>query len=397
MAVEYYVTMLGEFTISYKNKKVYDQSNRSKKPWNLLEYLVANRGRSITQDELMDLLWDENESDNPSGALKVLLHRVRKSVETIMPDNGEDLVILKRGEYCWNPNITTRTDVEEFEELCKSADDTSKPAKERMSLYNEAITLYKGDYLPRNNEGWVIPRTSYYHAMFLNAVKTLTALYNEEQRYEDIVTLCRKAVSIEKLDDDIYYELINSLYMSGRQTEALQQYSDATDMFYKKFGITPSNKLKSLYKTVMQTTKSLETDIGIIKDELCEKGEAQGAFFCEYEFFKDIYQLEARACARSGDSIYLCLITLISTIDEEVPLKTMNRAMEDLNFAVNDTLRKGDVFARYSISQYVILLPTATYENVEMIMKRISSAFYRKYMKKDIGIQYKLQPLDPKV
>ena len=49
------------------------------------------------------------------------------------------------------------------------------------------------------------------------------------------------------------------------------------------------------------------------------------------------------------------------------------------------------------MSQYVILLPTASYENVEMIMKGISSAFYRKYMKKDIGIQYKLQPLDPKM
>ena len=71
--------------------------------------------------------------------------------------------------------------------------------------------------------------------------------------------------------------------------------------------------------------------------------------------------------------------------------------MEDVQFAINETLRRGDVLARYSMSQYVILLPTASYENVEMIMKRISSAFYRKYMKKDIGIQYKLQPLDPKV
>ena len=43
MKQEYYVTMLGEFTISFKNKKIYDQSNRSKKPWNLIEYLMANR------------------------------------------------------------------------------------------------------------------------------------------------------------------------------------------------------------------------------------------------------------------------------------------------------------------------------------------------------------------
>lgn len=397
MRAEYNITMLGEFTISYKNKKIYDQSNRSKKPWNLLEYLVANRGHAIPQDELTDLLWDPDESDNPSGALKVLLHRVRKSLETIMPDSGEELIILKRGEYSWNREVVTNVDVDVFEQLCKQAADTSLPTAERVELYNKAFALYKGDFLPRNGEGWVIPISTYYHKLYLKAVSEITEIYYEARKYDEIVSLCRKAISIEKLDESLYYNLINALFQSGRQADALQEYSDATDMFYRKFGITPSAELKSLYKTIIKTTKSLETDINIIKEALCEKGEAQGAFFCEYEFFKDVYQLEARACARSGDSIYLCLITLSSTTEEEPTLKSMNRAMEDLMLAINETLRKGDVFARYSVCQYVFLLPTASFENVEMIMKRISSAFYRKYMKKDIGLQYKLQPLDPKI
>ncbi|MBO4504955.1 MAG: winged helix-turn-helix domain-containing protein [Lachnospiraceae bacterium] len=397
MKQEYYVTMLGEFTISFKNKKIYDQSNRSKKPWNLIEYLMANRDRTVSQEELTDLLWDDSESDNPSGALKVLLHRARKSLEPVMPEDGEDLIVLKRGEYSWNRDVVTKVDTDEFELLCNRASDKKASKEERINLYSEALALYKGDFLPRNNEGWVIPISSYYHKIYMNAVRELIALYYEGQRYEEIINVCRKALTVEKLDESLYFDLINALYKSGQQAEALKQYSDSTDMFYKRFGITPSPELKSLYKTIVKTTKSIETDIGIIKEDLCEQGEAQGAFFCEYEFFKDVYQLEARACARSGDSIYLCLITLSSTTDEDAPLKVMNRAMEDLQFAINETLRRGDVLARYSMSQYVILLPTASYENVEMIMKRISSAFYRKYMKKDIGIQYKLQPLDPKM
>ena len=397
MRQEYYVTMLGEFTISYKNKKIYDQSNRSKKPWNLIEYLVTNRGKNVSQEELTDLLWDKNESDNPSGALKVLLHRARKSLEPVMQENGEELINLKRGEYSWNHEIVTKVDTDEFEELCKEASDTAKSPEERIELYNRALALYKGDFLPRNNEGWVIPIASYYHKIFIGAVREIIALYYDAQDYEAIINICRKAISIEKLDEKLYFDLINALFKSGQQAEALKQYSDSTDMFYKKFGITPTDELKSLYKTIVKTTQSLETDIGIIKEALAEQGEAQGAFYCEYEIFKDVYQIEARACARSGDSIYLCLITLSSTTDEDPTIKVMNRAMDDLRFAVNETLRKGDVFTRYSVSQYVILLPTASYENVEMIMKRISSAFYRKYMKKDIGIQYKLQPLDPKV
>ncbi|MBR5732694.1 MAG: winged helix-turn-helix domain-containing protein, partial [Lachnospiraceae bacterium] len=210
MKQEYYVTMLGEFTISFKNKKIYDQSNRSKKPWNLIEYLMANRDRTVSQEELTDLLWDDSESDNPSGALKVLLHRARKSLEPVMPEDGEDLIVLKRGEYSWNRDAVTKVDTDEFELLCNRASDKKASKEERIDLYSEALALYKGDFLPRNNEGWVIPISSYYHKIYMNAVRELIALYYEGQRYEEIINVCRKALTVEKLDESLYFDLINA-------------------------------------------------------------------------------------------------------------------------------------------------------------------------------------------
>lgn len=391
----YNVTTFGEFTISFRSRKVNDQSNRSKKPWNLLEYLVVNCDRTIPQEELLDLLWDEDSSDNPQGALKVLLHRVRKSLEVLNPETTE-FIVLKRGEYAWKPEGDTVFDCRQFEELCESASDKTRSSVERIGLYKQAFEIYKGDFLPRNGESWVIPIRDYYHSIFIKAVLEAVEIYNEESKYQEIIALCRKAIAVEKVDEKLYYHLISALYKAGQQAEALKEYSNSTDMFYKEFGITPSAQLKSLYKVIAKSTKNLETDINIIKEALQEEGEATGAFECEYEFFKDIYQLEARACARSGDSIYLCLITLNSTSDQEPTIKVMNRAMSDALLAINETLRKGDVVARYSVSQYVLLLPTAAFENVESIMKRISSTFYRKHMKKDISLQYKLLPLDPK-
>ncbi|MBP5160075.1 MAG: winged helix-turn-helix domain-containing protein [Lachnospiraceae bacterium] len=393
---DYHITMLGEFSIAYKNHRVYDQSNRSKKPWNLLEYLITYKDKDISQKELIDLLWAGETSDNPAGALKVLLHRVRKSLEEIEPESGEELIILKRGNYKWNPNLSCSIDADVFDELCTKAADDTLPRDERIELYKRAFDLYKGDFLPRNShESWVIPIASYYHQVFIKSVFAYIEILEDESRFSDIETITRHALTIDPLDEKLYYHLIQALYKSGKQQEALQQYSTATDLFYKKFGITPSDELKSLYRVVVRTTKSLETDISTIKEALREKGEASGAFMCEYEFFKDIYQLEARACARSGDSIYLCLITINKLSGDTPSIKALNRSMDDLLFAINETLRKGDVVSRYSVSQYVLMLPTTTYENVEMIMKRITSSFYRKYVKKDVTLQYKLQPLDP--
>lgn len=69
--------------------------------------------------------------------------------------------------------------------------------------------------------------------------------------------------------------------------------------------------------------------------------------------------------------------------------------MEHLNHAIRGSLRCSDVYTRYSISQYIILLPTVTMEKGEMVMKRILSNFRRLYSRKDLIVDYKLQPVIP--
>ena len=59
------------------------------------------------------------------------------------------------------------------------------------------------------------------------------------------------------------------------------------------------------------------------------------------------------------------------------------------------SLRCSDVFTRYSISQYLILLPTVTIEKGEMVLKRIISNFRKLYNRKDITVEIRLQPVLP--
>ena len=81
-------------------------------------------------------------------------------------------------------------------------------------------------------------------------------------------------------------------------------------MFYSQFGITPSKEFMAIYKRVIKMTNDVQTDLTVIKSGLQEVEDAKGAFFCEYEIFKEIYQLEARAQSRSGQTIFLCLLTI---------------------------------------------------------------------------------------
>ena len=64
-----YVNMLGEFSITIGSQVIMDRNNQSKKPWSLLEYLITFRDRNIPVEELIDLFWKDEASNNPAGAL----------------------------------------------------------------------------------------------------------------------------------------------------------------------------------------------------------------------------------------------------------------------------------------------------------------------------------------
>ena len=54
-----HVQMLGTFSITLGEARVDDSSNRSKKIWLLLAYLIYNRDRTVSQEELIRLLWGD--------------------------------------------------------------------------------------------------------------------------------------------------------------------------------------------------------------------------------------------------------------------------------------------------------------------------------------------------
>ena len=53
----------------------------------------------------------------------------------------------------------------------------------------------------------------------------------------------------------------------------------------------------------------------------------------------------------------------------------IEKGMEQLESVLLNNLRKGDVIARWSSNQYVLMLPGLAYEHGEKVMQRIKNAF----------------------
>ena len=61
------------------------------------------------------------------------------------------------------------------------------------------------------------------------------------------------------------------------------------------------------------------------------------------------------------------------------PLKLLNDYMDKLAECIQTTLRRGDVVSKYSVSQYVLLLPAPTAESGALALGRVISRFVERY------------------
>lgn len=392
-----HVNMLGEFSLSYNGTTINDQMNRSKKIWSLLEYLITFRDKETSQNELIELLWpNENGTTNPANTLKTLLYRVRMVLDELKYADGKELIVYRRGAYAWNNDLPMIVDADEFQKFARKSEDDSLGTDDKLVCLTEAVKLYKGDFLPKSAmEDWVLPINAYYHTLYTKIVDEACILLTQTGRWDEISEICRKAIDIDPYDESVHYNLIVALVNTNRQQAALNHYQYVTDLFYKKFGVNPSEELTALYKKIVKTNQDMEFDLSVIKVSLKETEKLKGAFYCEYEFFKNIYRLEARAAERSGQVVFIGLLTVTAPTGAKPEQKLLNKAMDGLAAAIQSSLRKGDVYARYSVAQYLVMLPNTNMENAEMALNRVGKYFKAENPNLKVALHTKVQTVDP--
>lgn len=361
----------------------------------LLAYMVYHRNKSLTVQELVEALWSEDESDNPAGALKNLMYRLRNLLKRTW--GNYDFIISSRGVYQWNPKVILHIDAEDFEQCCKEMTFESSVEK-KILKGKEAVELYQGVFLPElSGEYWVISTATYQNSVYLTTVKKLAELLEQEQRYTELEKICRQALCFASLDEEIHCYLMRALIADNKQQIAAEHYTKTVKYMYDTLGVRPSEEMQEVYEEMQKRQHEHESNIDIIQAELKEKETPTGAFLCEYGVFRKIYALEARSSRRMGISIHLALISMYLDLHpyeyESKYQSILNESMDILEKTLLYGLRSSDIVCRYSANQFLIMLPACQYEDAKMVINRLKDRFYHSGKTKRAILQYNIDEI----
>ena len=341
----------------------------------LMAYLIAYRGNEVSKGKLIQVLWPADESDNPEGALRNLVYRARELMKSFFPD-GTACILSKRNAYYWNPAIVCEVDAEEFE-ACHRRITTTREIEKKYEACRRMAALYRDDFLAEfSAEEWVIYRAMYYRNLFINClISTCQSLY-EQQQYERIIALCDQIKTASVLDEMVHVYKIRAYIALGKLSAGMEYYRNIVDVNYGRMGVEVPASLRQVYTKMMERVPDVGYDMQSLEYSLSES-QSEGAFYCNFDEFRLLYQVIRRGAERMPGDDYLVLFTL----ERKGHVPASQAEGKSFCALIRYHLRKNDVFTQCGLTHFACILQAPDKEACEQAIRRIYALFEEKKQK----------------
>lgn len=365
-----HVSMLGGMAIDYGGRLLTFPRSSSSKFMQLLALLLLSGQKGIAKSELIGSLYNGEDGINLNRNLNNVIYRLKKQlVSAGFPE--EEYIILENGRVYFSSSFPQEVDVIRFQEAVLNARTAS--AEVCRNLLEGALHLYSGEVLPEYAaELWAIQKRQECKNLYMEAVQNLGELLKKAGDIKGARELYRRAAKIYPFDDWQVMEM-DCLIVMKEFNEAYTVYNETAKKYSEELGLPPGEELLARLHAM---EKQMLHPVGSFSEirKLLDQGESGGPYYCYYPSFLDSCQILARIAERSGISIYLLLCTLTEKSGKEfTDGEKLEAQMEKLKNVIGKTFRKGDLYTRYSKSQFLVILNGTEMENSIQAFDRLLS------------------------
>ncbi|MGN1001945.1 MAG: BTAD domain-containing putative transcriptional regulator [Oscillospiraceae bacterium] len=222
-AYELRARLFGAVELSNRWGRVEENRARQSLSWLLLKYLLVNRGREVSQEELMDSLWPDKPDINADGASRVRLRRLREALQPLHLGKKDGLILFGGGKYCLNPLYDIDTDEGAFNRLVERIAACPADEPEGLALCVRALELMRGPFMEYTEEA---PWLEEYRRCYARRLCALaeTTLERTEALGDDsaLELLCRRTAAIVPEEESVHRAVIRCLVARNRDVELVR-------------------------------------------------------------------------------------------------------------------------------------------------------------------------------
>ncbi|WP_188196079.1 AfsR/SARP family transcriptional regulator [Nonomuraea sp. SYSU D8015] len=225
----------------------------------VLAILLAEVGRRVTVDDLVDRLWDGAPPRASRETIYTYLSRLRQLL-------GAVPIVRTGGGYVLDVEPTA-VDMHRFQQLvsrARAADDVEAS----IAQWNEALALWRGEPFQDLDLAWLNGVRDTLVNQHLSAFLDRNDLWLRHDGHDQLLPELAAAAAAHPLDERLAGQLMLALYRSGRQADALVHYTHVRQRLVEQLGCDPGPALQRLHGQLLGDDSSVTPLVGALPPEV---------------------------------------------------------------------------------------------------------------------------------
>jgi len=217
----------------------------------LLVYLVLNRMRPLSRDNVAAAIWPEEAPAQAAANLRVLISRLRRLLGANTIEGRSTLRLVLPQDSWVDTEVATRKIHEA--EAAVHVQDWSRA----LPAASTAFTIAERGFLPESDVPWVVERRRWLEDLRIRALECdgIASLGIGGSEIDASERDARRLIELAPYRESGYRLLMEALAHRGNAAEALIVYEKLRGLLSDELGTSPSAQTQALHRRLLKTLR----------------------------------------------------------------------------------------------------------------------------------------------
>ena len=252
-----HIRTLGGFRLYRDETPVEETEWEANQPKLLLKAIIAHRSRGVQKDVLVEALWPEVTPLSGERNFKVILHRLRKTLEPGMDKNFGSSYIHLKANLIYLDDELCHVDLDDFLSSLRQGEKKEEEGDilSAISIYRQAVDLYSGDFLPEElYVSWVEAKRQELQTRYINLLFRVAELLEKRGNLKSATDYYKKVLQKDPTLEPAYQRLMLNYSNRGMRNAAVKAYEDCARVLRNELDAEPDALTTSLYKRLIESS-----------------------------------------------------------------------------------------------------------------------------------------------
>jgi LuxR family maltose regulon positive regulatory protein len=218
----------------------------------ILCFIASRSHHRTAKDTIIDTFWGEADPQTVEKNFHPTMSHVRKALNSNQPLK-QNFLVYRDGDYQLNPEFCYQIDTEEFDRLIAEGE---ARRRERdfdrcIGSYEQAVALYRGEFMEGSYETWVDEQRSYYREQYLRMLEALAGVAEKKQEWSRSMDLAQRILREDPFREDIHCLVMRAQAAQGNRVAAKEQYETLRQLLQKELAVEPAMQTQNTYRELM--------------------------------------------------------------------------------------------------------------------------------------------------